>query len=202
MNSAMWNPALSPFRRAETVASLHHFQKGWQLADAVNPTLAELLGRGWNDIFNEAKALLLPVMDKCTGECIILNLVGFSRGAVSTMHFAQQILTHPNYKARIKKTNILVFDPVPGNPLIDARYFNLQPDVEYLGFYAADERSALFAPVLPARPVAADPPVTFFGEYVSTMTKFSKDFVNMGLRTNKKRGVIISEAARSICGKP
>lgn len=187
MTEAMWDPLVSPFLRPETVATLHHFQKteaddaypnhhkgivdgigrGWQLADAMSPTLASIneLGRGWDDIFKEAKALLLPVINKCAGECITLNLVGFSRGAVSTMHFANQLSTDPanaNIKAQIKKINILVFDPVPGDPLIDARNFNLQPDVEYLGFYAADERSAGFAPVLPARPVAGEPPVNFF----------------------------------------
>jgi hypothetical protein len=39
------------------------------------------------------------------------------------------------------------------------------------------------------------------GQYVSTLTKFAKDFVNMGLLTNKEKGDIVSAAARSSCGK-
>jgi len=209
MTEHHWNKNifLHPFSRPETVATLHHLQKGWQhkvdgtaeppdgkdclnvdkdyiycnhhkgmvdgigrgwdLFDALNPTIFH--SRGWSDIFNEAKAILQPVADACVETpCITLNLVGFSRGAVSTIHFAQQILSHPNYeniKATIKKTNILAFDPVPGDSLIDERYFNLPPNVEYLGFYSEDERSAVFAPVFPARtdpPIADDPPVNFF----------------------------------------
>lgn len=209
MTEHHWNKNifLHPFSRPETVATLHHLQKGWQhkvdgtaeppdgkdclnvdkdyifcnhhkgmvdgigrgwqFIDVVNPTIFH--SRGWSDIFNEAKAILQPVADACVETpCITLNLVGFSRGAVSTIHFAQQILSHPNYeniKATIKKTNILAFDPVPGDSLIDERYFNLPPNVEYLGFYSEDERSAVFAPVFPARtdpPIEGDPPVTFF----------------------------------------
>lgn len=178
MTDTMWYPALSPFGRAETVASLHHFQKtaaddgytnhhkgmvdGIYLLDAVNPTLADLnpLGRGWNAIFNEAYNLLTPVTGLCEGQCITLNLVGFSRGAVSTIHFAHQILTNPAYSAikdKIKKTNILAFDPVPGDGLMGAGVFNLPPNVEYLGFYSVDERSYLFAPVFPNPPSEDDP---------------------------------------------
>jgi hypothetical protein len=143
--------------------------RGWQLIDAANPTIFDLTGRGWSDIFNEAKAILEPVAEACPElPCITLNLVGFSRGAVSTMYFVHKILSDPNYyhiKVSIKKTNILAFDPVPGDSLIDERHFNLPPNVEYLGFYSEDERSALFAPVFPARTnpsIAGDPPVTFF----------------------------------------
>jgi hypothetical protein len=218
MTEHHWNKNifLHPFSRPETVATLHHLQKGWQhkvdgtppeppdgkdclnvdkdnifcyhhkgmvdgigrgwqLIDAANPSIFDwidnnpLLGRGWSDIFNEAKAILEPVAGACVEPpCITLNLVGFSRGAVSTMYFAQQILTNPNYdniKATIKKTNILAFDPVPGDGSINDRYFNLPPNVEYLAFYSEDERSAFFAPVFPARtdpPIADDPPVNFF----------------------------------------
>jgi hypothetical protein len=211
MTEHHWNKNifLHPFSRPETVATLHHLQKGWQhridgtaeppddkdclnvdkdyifcnhhkgmvdgigrglqLIDAANPTIFDLTGRGWSNIFNEARAILQPVADACIEPpCITLNLVGFSRGAVSTIHFAQQILSNPSYdniKTTIRKTNILAFDPVPGDSLIDERYFNLPPNVEYLGFYSEDERSAFFAPVFPARidpPIAGDPPVTFF----------------------------------------
>jgi len=183
MNSDMWQAASSPFARPETVAALHHFQKagvnyanhhkgivnGIRLLDAPNPTAADALGgRGWNAVFQEGIDVLLPVTSYCGGQCITLNLVGFSRGAVSTMHFVRQIDANPAYayiKSKIKKTNILAFDPVPGDAIMDARLFNLPPNVEYHGFYSVDERSALFAPVFPNPPLATDPTnprITFF----------------------------------------
>lgn len=209
MTEHHWQGHPEFLNRPETVATLHHLQKGWQhkvdgtaeppdgkdcsnadqddmvcnhhkgmvdgigrgwqLIDAANPTIFDLLGRGWSDIFTEAKAILEPVSDACTEPpCITLNLVGFSRGAVSTMYFAQQILTDSAYeeiKDTIKKTNILAFDPVPGDNLLDTDYFNLPPNVEYLGLYSEDERSAFFSPVFPARvnpSLAEAPPVNFF----------------------------------------
>jgi hypothetical protein len=162
MNGSMWQASSSPFARPETVATLHYLQKAGvdypgHHKGIVNgpPLLAE-----WNKKFGEAVALLTPVLSTCTGKCITLNLVGFSRGAVSTMHMAHHISANPAYthiKDKIKKINILAFDPVPGDALMQAGVFNLAPNVEYLGIYSVDERSALFAPVLPNPPLADDP---------------------------------------------
>jgi len=175
MNSAMWQPGSSPFGRPETVATLHHLQKagteyanhhkgivdGILLIDALNPTLEDDLGgRGWNAILAEAVAIVEPVLGDCAGKCITLNLVGFSRGAVSTMHMAHALSNNTDYahiKNKIKKINILAFDPVPGDAIMKAGIFNLPPNVAYLGFYSVDERTVLFAPVFPNPPLASDP---------------------------------------------
>lgn len=144
--------------------------RGLQFLDAANPTIFDSISRGWSDIFNEAMEILRPVSNQCQAQSckITLNLVGFSRGAVSTMYFANRVLSTNDYldiKKTITKTNILAFDPVPGDSFLHQQFFNLPPKLEYLGIYSSDERSAFFAPVFPARavpPITSDPPVNFF----------------------------------------
>jgi hypothetical protein len=165
MDSTMWRHSSSPFARPETVATLHHLQKaqprypnhhkgivdGFQGLDAA---FAD-----WEMNFQKAYDILYPVTYYCSGKCITLNLVGFSRGAVSAMHMVHKIDTdilYEHLKGKIKKTNILIFDPVPGDAGLDAANFDLPANVEFLGFYSRDERSALFAPVFP-NPAQADP---------------------------------------------
>ena len=111
-----------------------------------------------------------PALCDCEGVCITLNLVGFSRGAVSTIHFAHKISTDPDYlyiKSKLKKINVLAFDPVPGDPGLTQRIFNLPGGVEYLGFYAIDERSLLFSPAFPYPKPEDDQPVSYFTVPVS-----------------------------------
>ncbi|MEM7082844.1 MAG: hypothetical protein AAF465_08920 [Pseudomonadota bacterium] len=152
LDGSMWNDSDSPFDRPETVASLHraqladdHHHKG--IVDGIvqnltndpfTPPWAEQLDKA-EDIFDERPA--------CSGECVILNLVGFSRGAVSTLHTAHSFYAN---EPSLKKINILAFDPVPGDRLRTSAIFVLPPIAEYVGFYANDERSLGFAPVIPS----------------------------------------------------
>lgn len=168
-SGTMWTPELSNFGRSETVATLHHFQKdksdpGFSnhhkvMINGMPQIVSEL---NWNAKWMEAYNALLPILDECEGECITLNLVGFSRGSVSAMHFATDIAEHANFIGRIAKINILVFDPVPGDIFIKARYFNLPANIEYLSFYAIDERSLGFASVFPYRGSPTNPLINFF----------------------------------------
>ena len=169
--STMWTPKLSRFGRSETVATLHHFQKDNTDSNFSNHHKIIIQGldallipivNDWNKKWDEAYNALLPILDECEGECITLNLVGFSRGGVSAMHFATQIAKHDNFKGRIEKFNILVFDPVPGDISVKSKYFNLPANTEYYGFYAVDERSSGFAPVFPYRGSPANPLINFF----------------------------------------
>ena len=164
MNRGMWKASDSPFARPETVATLHYLQKD-ESSIPYYPNHHKFMVDGftWADfgVFfpnyegksQEVVDLLSPVINGyCDGQCITLNLVGFSRGAVSTMHFAHKVLVKdefPALKNKIKKTNILVFDPVPGKNDMLWDTFTLPDDVEILGFYAGDERSTFFSPVFP-----------------------------------------------------
>jgi hypothetical protein len=173
MDIGMWRHSSSPFARPETVATLHHFQKvapeypnhhkgfvdGFQ---GISAAIAD-----WELNFMKADHILYPVTHHCAEDeaCITLNLVGFSRGAVSTMHFAHRIDTSDLYidiKKAIKKINILVFDPVPGDMSMHQENFTLPGNVEFLGFYAEDERSLLFAPVFPNAAENQNYPVDYF----------------------------------------
>lgn len=173
MDSTMWHHSTSPYAWPETVATLHHFQvvepvypnqhkgfvDGFQMLAAALPD--------WELNFAKADQILYPITEKCDPDipCITLNLVGFSRGAVSTMHFVHRIDTKPLYagvKATIRKINILVFDPVPGDGFMEEENFTLPDNVEFLGFYSLDERSTAFAPVFPNKGANPAYPVEFF----------------------------------------
>jgi hypothetical protein len=170
MTSDMWQTSTSNFGRPETVATLYHFQEEGVSQTGANHLMASVTGfpsgiappdwEGHNDI---ALGYLNGTPD-CEGLCITLNLVGFSRGAVSALRFAKYVKTTPSCSKcqSIKKVNVLAFDPVPGDEsgedAIIANNFNLEPGVEYLGFYVEDERSWDFSPVYPHLPNDPDHP--------------------------------------------
>jgi hypothetical protein len=171
MNEHMWRHDNSPFGRPETVATLHHLQRVEPDYDdhhkgfVRGPTALWGAIAEWGAI-NEAAVALWDqkaaggIFDRCPGKCVTLNLVGFSRGAVSTMKMAWEI-SHggifSHIKEKVKRINILAFDPVPGDPLLNGVIFNLPTDipVSFLGFYALDERSSFFAPAFPYVPADA-----------------------------------------------
>lgn len=168
MDSTMWQAERSPFGRPETIATLHHFQetdgqhsKG--IVEGFDGVYAAIPNWGLN--FQRALDILTPITANCSGECIYLNLVGFSRGSISAIHFAHEMLENASYATiaeQLKIVNILVFDPVPGDAFFDPKHFNLSAKMNYLGFYSEDERSALFAPVFPSFDPAIDQQVNFF----------------------------------------
>lgn len=154
----------SAFGRPETVATLHHFQQvesdehykgivdGFSGIEMVNPN--------WDNSSTSALEKLEPIFEQLScSKCITLNLMGFSRGAVSTMYLAHQLSTDPTHSAlneKIEKINIFVFDPVPGAPILSSANFNLPSNVaNFVGFYSEDERTNLFSPVFP-KPTSID----------------------------------------------
>lgn len=112
----------------------------------IDPNLG---ARNWVKINQEALDVLNKVNEKHGDDDVILNLVGFSRGGVSALKFAKSAAEN----SRVKKINILNYDPVPGNfdPVLHhGEYFKLNDKVnEYVGIYAEDERSYMFEPILP-----------------------------------------------------
>jgi hypothetical protein len=108
------------------------------------------LCRGWETNIGDAVDFLqdeaLPELD---GN-IILNLVGFSRGAITTMRAANRISTMDTISSRIEKINILAFDPVAGDTSLSPSEFILTDKIkQYIGIYATDERTVMFSPTLP-----------------------------------------------------
>ncbi|MEM8608304.1 MAG: hypothetical protein AAGF92_14425 [Myxococcota bacterium] len=170
LTSDMWLRGASKFERTETVALLHQFHrvapdypnhyKGF-----VNGFPADAIPArdGWAAQTGRGMAFLREAIREsgCEGECVTVNLVGFSRGAVSTMHFAHALVTDPVYAAlndQVEQTNIIAFDPVPGDVLgFSTSNFNLSPGVSFFGFYAIDERSILFHAAFPAFPSEEGP---------------------------------------------
>jgi len=176
LEADMWLRGASKFERSETVATLHQFQrvepdyanhhKGFVEGfpgGAFVPSDAD-----WAAQTSRGFRTLDRAIEEsgCVDVCLTVNLVGFSRGAVSTMHFANQLATNPVYADRLAKVaqvNILAFDPVAGEILgFDPENLNLPPGVSYVGFYAVDERSSLFHAVVPAIPADDPGPVRVF----------------------------------------
>jgi hypothetical protein len=109
--------------------------------------------RTWDLINYEAKCALELVIEHHSGEDVILNLVGYSRGGISCLKFANYVYVK-DYP-QVKKINILAYDPVPGgfDPIGSfGDDFNLSEKVnQYVALYADHERAYMFEPVIPQR---------------------------------------------------
>lgn len=193
LQADMWLRGASKFERAETVATLHQFQRVEPDYDNHHKGFVEGFPGGafipsnadWAAQTSRGFQTLDRVIEEtgCEGVCITVNLVGFSRGAVSTMHFANQLATNPVYSdryAKVAQVNILAFDPVAGDILgFDPGNLNLPPGVSYVGFYAVDERSSLFHAIFPAIPADESGPVrAFFSAPGSHETIVGSTYVN------------------------
>jgi len=118
--------------------------------------------RGWVWVDSTARTFLGSVLDEVADDPnidgVILNTVGFSRGAVSAMWFANSVSHNATDYPQIKKINILNFDPVPGWFWDDTR---VSPDNfdfsgpaydeinQYVGMFARDENSGQFWALVP-----------------------------------------------------
>ena len=103
-------------------------------------------GRTFDTCLDEAKAAFEEFYALESGD-LIVNLVGFSRGGVSTMMMASELKNYPDVKV-----NVLAIDPVPGVPTGNAvRWLNLdlRHVNQFVGIYAEDERTHRFEPILP-----------------------------------------------------
>lgn len=170
-----WNPASAQgscgngFWTRESIAALHKFQipsatqkktfidgigTGCNicLLDLLNEGIPEWeLCRGWQTLFQEAEDFLInDALPTLSGK-VILNLVGFSRGGIAAIRFANMVPAIDAIKNRVEKINILAYEPAAGSTSIDASEFILNDMVaQYVGFYATDERAAAFSPSIPA----------------------------------------------------
>lgn len=171
MTGSKWQTNSSSWDR-ELVASLHKWQQtsgihkkkfidgigtgctSWDwfnIIDLINQGIPGWeLCRGWETNTGDAVDFLRDeALPELEGN-IILNLVGFSRGGISTMRVANRISTIDTISSRIDKINILAFDPVAGDTSLSPSEFVLTDKVkQYIGIYATDERTAMFSPTLP-----------------------------------------------------
>jgi len=173
-----YNPSESSFGNPELLADLFNHAKpnnprsiqafvdgigtgcGWSLLDILSKSNAEIeLCRGWNTCLAEGDAILDSVLPDISGD-VILNLVGWSRGGVLAMRFANRDSVYTN--PRIKRINILAIDPAGHRTLgmetsVPAEEFCLNEKVkQYVGIYARDERSYMFGTAIPDGYAATD----------------------------------------------
>jgi hypothetical protein len=172
MTGGQWQENSSSWDR-EVVASLHHWQQtsetqlktfvdgigtgcsyAWDWFDILDLINQGIPGweacRGWETGMTEAQAFLEDTAIGRFSGNFILNLVGFSRGGITTMRFANRVAEISTISSRIDKINILAFDPVAGDTSLSPDEFVLGGKVaQYVGIYATDERTAMFSPALP-----------------------------------------------------
>ncbi|MBM4137066.1 MAG: hypothetical protein FJ241_09605 [Nitrospira sp.] len=124
---------------------------------------------GWAQINAQAETYLKTITESAE-EGIILNVVGWSRGGPSAIMFARLVaMENKNggpdnidmFQGKVKRINIMAFDPVIGNTSGDcsANPTLLKPENfdftgldivnQYVGIYSWDERSVQFAPLMP-----------------------------------------------------
>lgn len=120
---------------------------GRNFSEFLSQINADMGARGWEEVLSEGILICDKISSQNSG--IILNLIGFSRGGILCMKLARSVASND----RIKKINILAFDPVPGDPDPIYRHGNdlrLPAKVkQYVGVYARDERSLMFEPLIP-----------------------------------------------------
>lgn len=101
--------------------------------------------RGWRTCLKEGTDHIDEALKLLPGN-ITLNIVGFSRGGVLAMWLAQKM----EKEKRILAINLLVFEPVPGDKKVPEKIYTLGEKVKsFVGFYASDERTGMFEPVIP-----------------------------------------------------
>lgn len=161
-HSGFWTPELIATLYSNQKTSATHHKKfvngigtgcGFLFIDLFSSAFPDFeLCRGWNTCLTEAENYLNGILqDPNNSGDVILNLVGFSRGGVSTMRFAHRVAANN----RIKKINILAFDPAGHRNInmdtsVPADEFCLNDKVnQYIGVYASDERSYAFGPAIP-----------------------------------------------------
>ena len=172
-----WDGQNSNFNDPELLATLHHEQnisdpnqhKLFISGIGAKPDCDDVSGvlqsglpyadicRNWAKTLTEASNFTssflaaLPV-----GNTVTLNIVGLSRGAVSTGMFLERLVDNLDPGKLIKKINILSIDPVPGMDLglniihEDIATSNMDERLtKYVAIFAEDERSFLFSALVP-----------------------------------------------------
>lgn len=85
-----------------------------------------------------------------------INVIGWSRGAVSTHMFANALAKDPDLHNI--PVHLIAVDPVPGLGNFQLKRTSLPKNVQrYVAFYARDERSLGFAATLPSMPAGLHP---------------------------------------------
>ena len=129
--------------------------------------VGSLTGKGWENNVNQAIAVLKcevekkridndpfletileTIKERRQGNITKVNLIGWSRGAVTCYMMANAMFKDP--KLKNIPVNIFAVDPVPGllNASIERIILNNNV-INHIGVYALDERSLFFNPILP-----------------------------------------------------
>lgn len=169
LNEEWWLPEQTRWgNNGELLATLYHEQD----ATAFNqhklfvngigaaPDCNDLLGlvqmgwpfdnicRNWDKTKNEAKAFLEQILEfMVDGDTVILNLVGYSRGAVTTRMFANMVDTI-DPAGIVTKINTLSIEPAPGSIVPEDAKPATNRLAKSVAIFSQDERSNLFGALI------------------------------------------------------
>nr|HIL77304.1 hypothetical protein [Rhodospirillales bacterium] len=124
------------------ISDLTFFNKTRQKA-AINRALGEKRWRVTPQMLQQKK---MEIFAKGKGPITTVNLIGWSRGAVTTHMIANRL----NTELSGINVNIFACDPVPGMGQFEYHRCHLNSNVQhYIGLFAKDEMSVGFTPVCP-----------------------------------------------------
>jgi hypothetical protein len=146
LNSAAKRPGVDPVQTYQ----------GWKYPDP--PTLARLYGitdgYGWQDNVNHAMEVIQAIAigsnndwTKAVTSPSVINMAGWSRGAITCHMLAHALAKHPHLKNI--PVNIFAFDPVPGPGNFKIEQVSLPSNVNhYCAAIMEDESRAIMKPVV------------------------------------------------------
>jgi hypothetical protein len=129
---------------------------GWSMEDNINDALIALKDRYLRPRHKHTAALKLhryklhKIVNRALKPVSQVNIVGWSRGGVSAIKFANACLSDSYISSA--RINIFAVDPVPGPGNFSKNITTLGSNVDcFEAYYAAHEQSACFHPVIPTR---------------------------------------------------
>lgn len=133
--------------------------RGWGISERIDHVLAVLKNEPTVEIANELGKQAHEEL-KTAKKIRRVNIVGWSRGGAAAIATAARMYNDPLLKEI--EVNLILLDPVPGAGSSCEENRRLTPNVKNcFCFYAMDENSACFSPIIPDVPEGCHYHVTF-----------------------------------------
>ena len=107
----------------------HQYKMCFDGCGVTNGNMGVIFATGLAEQCNKVLAHINDILSTSTYDAVTVNAVGLSRGGIAVMYLAQLL---SNHSRDIVITNLLLFDPVPGNLITSSRF------LDWIGFSTAN----------------------------------------------------------------